>query len=70
MDGRVVLVTGAAQERGIGRAIGLACAMVGAAVGFADIDEAGVEEAARGVEAAGGKAISLRIDVTDPASVE
>ncbi len=70
LDGRVVLVTGAAQERGIGRAIGLACAMAGAAVGFADVDEAGVEEAARGVEAAGGKAMSLQMDVTDPASVE
>lgn len=69
LDGRVVLVTGAAQARGIGRTIGLACAMAGAAVGLADVDEAGVEAAAQAVEAAGGKAMSLAMDVTDPASV-
>lgn len=69
LDGRVVLVTGAAQERGIGYAIGFACAMAGAAVGLADVDEAGVEAAARGVKAAGGEAMSLRMDVTDQTSV-
>lgn len=70
LDGRVVLVTGAAQEGGIGHAIGLACAMAGAAVGLADVDEAGVEAAAQEIEAAGGKAMCLRMDVTDAASVE
>lgn len=69
LDGRVVLVTGAAQEKGIGRTIGFACAMSGAAVGFADVDAAGVEVAAKAVKGAGGKAMSLRMDVTDPASV-
>ncbi len=69
LDGRVVLVTGAAQERGIGRTIGLAGAMAGAVVGLADVEEAGVEEAAQAIEDAGGKAMALPMDVTNPASV-
>lgn len=69
LDGRVALVTGAGSERGIGREIGLAYAAAEASVGLADVDEDGTRDAARMVRAAGGKALPLQMDVTDPASV-
>jgi 3-oxoacyl-[acyl-carrier protein] reductase len=50
-DGRVALVTGAAQ--GIGRAIAAALAEAGARVHLADIDKAGVETAATEIGATG-----------------
>ncbi|MCA0417433.1 MAG: SDR family oxidoreductase [Proteobacteria bacterium] len=50
-DGRVALVTGAAQ--GIGRAIALALAEAGARVHLADIDEAGVKATAKEIGATG-----------------
>lgn len=50
-DGRVALVTGAAQ--GIGRAIAAALADAGARVHLADIDEAGVQAAAKELGATG-----------------
>lgn len=69
LDGRVALITGAGSEQGIGREIGLAYAAAGASVGLADVDEDGVRAATRTLQAAGGKALSLRMDVTDPESV-
>lgn len=69
LDGKVALITGAGSERGIGREIGLAYAAAGASVGLADVDEDGVQAAARAVQATGGEAVSLRMDVTDPGSV-
>jgi 3-oxoacyl-[acyl-carrier protein] reductase len=69
LDGRVALVTGAASERGIGREIGLAYAAAGASVGLADVDEDGVRAAAQALRSAGGRALPLRMDVTDPESV-
>jgi len=50
-DGRVALVTGAAQ--GIGRAIAVALAQAGARVHLADIDTDGVQAAARDIGATG-----------------
>jgi NAD(P)-dependent dehydrogenase (short-subunit alcohol dehydrogenase family) len=68
-DGKVALITGAGSERGIGREIGLTYAAAGAAVGLADVDEDGVQAAARAVQANGGEAVPLRMDVTNPGSV-
>lgn len=62
-----VVVTGSA--RGIGLAIAERLADTGYGVVIADIDEAAGEQAARNIEAAGGKAVSLRVDVSDRASV-
>ncbi len=69
LDGQAALITGAGSERGIGREIGLAYAAAGASVGLADVDENGVRAAARAVQAAGGEAMPLHMDATDPGSV-
>lgn len=60
------LVTGAAG--GLGRAFALDFGARGERVVCADIDADGAAETARLVEAAGGTATSVRVDVTDPAS--
>jgi NAD(P)-dependent dehydrogenase (short-subunit alcohol dehydrogenase family) len=68
IEGRVVLVTGAAS--GIGRASALALASAGARVAVADIDADGAGETVRQIEAAGGTATALAVDVTDAAQVQ
>lgn len=65
-SGQVAFVTGGGS--GIGRAAALALATGGAAVVPADLDEAGAHETGALVEAAGGQALPVRVDVTDAAS--
>src|SRR5881397_1000580 len=60
--GKVAFVTGAAS--GIGRAAALAFAHEGASVVVADVSEQGNQETARMIEAAGGRALAVRCDVT------
>ena len=69
LDGKCALVTGA--SRGIGRAIALKLASEGAkvALNFAG-SAAAAEEVKKEIEAAGGEAITVQADVSDPASVE
>ncbi|QZT54897.1 SDR family oxidoreductase [Mycolicibacterium austroafricanum] len=64
----LVSVTGAAS--GIGRETALAFARAGADVVISDVDEAGLEETARLVTAAGAAAHSYTVDVADAAAVE
>ncbi|MFD6099930.1 SDR family NAD(P)-dependent oxidoreductase [Nocardiopsis flavescens] len=64
LDGRVVLVTGAAS--GMGRAEALALGREGALTWVADISGPGAEEVAAQVRDAGGRARAVRLDVTDP----
>ena len=60
---RTVIVTGAAG--GLGRAFAEAFARRGDLAVIADVDEAGAQRAASAIVEAGGKAIGVRVDVTD-----
>jgi 3-oxoacyl-[acyl-carrier protein] reductase len=68
IEGRISLVTGA--SRGIGRAIAQAFAAEGAHVVLAARDAAKLGEAVAEIQAKGGKAEALSLDVSDRASVE
>ena len=61
-EGKSALVTGGAS--GIGRATSLAFAREGARVLVADRNEAGAQETVGQINAVGGQAISMRVDVT------
>lgn len=65
VEGKVVLITGAAA--GIGAGCARALAAEGARVVLTDIDEARVQETAAAIRAAGGEAVSHWQDVTDEA---
>src|SRR5437660_9267625 len=61
LQGKIGIVTAAAA--GMGRAGALRFAREGAAVGVADIDQAGVEKVCAEITAAGGKALALGGDL-------
>ncbi len=67
-DGRVAVVTG--SGRGIGRAVAERLAADGAAVAIVDLDETAAQEVATAIGSAGGRALAVRCDVTDPAAVK
>lgn len=67
LQGSVGFVAGAAS--GIGRAVAEALAQKGMAIAVADLDEARAEEVASRIDAEGGTAFGLRVDVTDETSV-
>jgi NAD(P)-dependent dehydrogenase (short-subunit alcohol dehydrogenase family) len=67
-EGKVGLVTGAGS--GIGRACALLMARKGAKVVVADVDVTGGQETVKLIEDAGGKALFVKADVSDPAQVE
>lgn len=68
VEGRVVLVTGAAS--GMGRATACLFADEGARVAATDIDAEGVQAVAAEIREAGGTARAWRLDVADATAVE
>jgi 3-oxoacyl-[acyl-carrier protein] reductase len=64
----MAIVTGAGS--GLGQAIALRLAAEGAAVAAIDIDESAARETSRRIEAAGGRAMGLRADVSRSADVD
>ncbi len=63
---RTIIVTGAAT--GIGQAFALGCALQGASVVVADMNAA--DETMLAIEAAGAKALAVKVDVSDEASTQ
>ena len=66
LEKKTAIVVGAAN--GIGRATALAFAAAGARVGCADVEEPGAKATAAEIEAGGGRALPVHLDVTDSAS--
>src|SRR5258705_13320569 len=67
-EGKVAFVTGATS--GIGQGTALAFAREGASGVVVDIAEEGVQKTARLIEEAGGKALSIKCDVSKADEVE
>jgi len=67
-DGKVAFVTGAG--RGIGAATAKTLAAQGAAVAVTDMDLGPAEEVVGEIQAAGGRAVAIQLDVTQRAAVE
>jgi len=68
LEGKSAVVTGSGQ--GIGKAIAMLLADAGASVVVADMNGETAAATAAGIEAAGGRAKSTILDVSDPESIE
>ena len=68
LQGKVAIITGAGQ--GLGRAYALRFVAEGAKVAIAEINDANAEQVAKEIEAGGGEAIALHVDVSDEASTQ
>jgi len=67
LEGQVAVITGAAS--GIGKALAQSLARAGAAVAIADLNLEGAQQAATQIQADGGRALGVAMDVTDEAAV-
>ncbi|MGH9448962.1 MAG: SDR family NAD(P)-dependent oxidoreductase [Terriglobia bacterium] len=70
LEGKIAIVTGAASDVGIGRAIAMLFAKEGAKLALADIDEAGGKQAVESIRKQRGQAIFCRTDIARSADVE
>src|SRR5579872_7111647 len=66
LEGRIALITGA--SRGIGRALARGFAAEGAAIAVTARSEAELQSLATEVERAGGRALAISADLSDPAA--
>jgi NAD(P)-dependent dehydrogenase (short-subunit alcohol dehydrogenase family) len=70
LNGKVAIVTGAGgRGNSIGRAYALGLAQAGAAVVVADLNGEGAQRVADEIVAAGGHALAVQVDITQPDSV-
>lgn len=68
LNGKVAIVTGSAS--GIGRATATTLAAAGAAVVVADLNLEGARATADAIIAAGGRAVPVKVDISDESQVE
>ena len=68
LEGKVALITGAGS--GIGKAAALKLAQAGAKIGALDHTAENAEKTVKRITAAGGQAIALEADISDPAAME
>jgi NAD(P)-dependent dehydrogenase (short-subunit alcohol dehydrogenase family) len=68
LDGKIAIVTGGGG--GLGSAIALKLASMGAVIVVSDIDEAQARRVANAVQAEGGRAIAVRANVTSASEVD
>ena len=68
LEGQVAIVTGAG--RGIGRAIGTRLASEGVSVAITDVDLRNAQQVVAEIDADGGQAIALQVDVTRKEDVD
>jgi NAD(P)-dependent dehydrogenase (short-subunit alcohol dehydrogenase family) len=66
--GKVAVITGAGS--GIGRALAEAFAAAGSSVVVADLDDGEAEVVSQGIQASGGVALAVKVDVSDAAAVD
>ncbi len=64
VQGKVIIVTGAASDPGLGHASAVALAREGGRLVVTDIDAAGAERCAETLRASGGEAVAMHHDVT------
>ena len=68
LNGKVAIVTGSAS--GIGRATAIMLAAAGAAVVVADLNLEGAQATVETIAAAGGRAVAVRVDISDESQVD